>query len=296
MAGEMFSSLSSNELARRFWNKRIKPDFGPRSAPRSTTHGRKLTLVPEVSAPSRRTDAARSPAGTLIYLVAVGLVAAAITGVFFGTGLFMLASPTSEAITDLHRNPPRVYGNAPEVGREAVLVSRVTGMPYSAAVDVLPGSPVSQGPAADEAAPPQQSKVVLGFPPAPSNGEPPAESASVLEPPSNAAAPPAFPTSLANRPLFAAEGAVLPAGAKGHPARYGRSAHIRTASQRSRTRSARSVSPRQSLFAQTLTPPQTSSFGQILTQLTGHTKAVSQALTPPRPEQPDPFAQRVWNK
>ncbi len=238
----MFSSLSSNELARRFWNKRIKPDFGPRSAPRSTTERWKLTQVPEISAPSRRTNAARPPPGTLLYLVSVGLVAAAIIGVFFGTGLLLLASPTSETITDLDRNPPRVYGNAPEAGREPLLVSRATGMPYSAAADVLPGSPGSQRPAADEAVPPQQSEVVPGFPPAPPAGEQPAQTASVPEPASSAAASPALPTPLANPPTFAAKGAVLPAGTKGRPARYGHSAHTRTASQHSRSRSARSVS------------------------------------------------------
>jgi hypothetical protein len=72
-----------------------------------------------------------------------------------------------------------------------------------------------------------------------------------------------------------------------------------TASQHSHPRSARSVptlTPPQSPFAQSLTPPQTSSFGQILTQLTGQTKPVGQVLTPPQAEQRYPFAQRVWRR
>ena len=184
----------------------------------------------------------------LLYLVSVGLVAVSIIGAFFGTGFFLLASPASKTIADFDRNPPRAYGNAPKASREAVLVSRETGMPHSAAVGVLPGSPLSQRPPADEAAPPQQSKAVQDFPPTSANGEPPAEAASVPEPASSSAASPPSPMPLASLPPFAAEDAVLPAGAKSHLARYGRSAHSRTASQHSRPHAARSVP--------TLTPPQ----------------------------------------
>ena len=191
----MFSSLSSSELVRRFWNEHVEPVFGPRSAPWATTRGRKLTLEPEVSAPSRRTDAARRPVGILLYLVSVGFVGAAIIGVCFGIGLFLLASPAS----DFDRNPPNVYANASDAVREAV------------------------------------------FPPARPSGEPPAETASVTEPGSSSAASPASPLPLASPPPFAAEDDVLPAGAKGRPARYGRSAHTRTASQHSSPRSARSL-------------------------------------------------------
>jgi hypothetical protein len=50
----------------------------------------------------------------------------------------------------------------------------------------------------------------------------------------------------------------------------------------------------QSFLAQTLTTTQTGSSGQTHTR--GQTKPADQALTPPRVDQPDPFAQRVWNK
>ena len=199
MGGEVFSSLSSSELVRRFWNEHVEPVFGPRSAPWYTTRGRKLTLEPEVSAPSRRTDAARPPVGIPLYLVSVGFVAAAIIGVCFGVGFFLLASPATETIADFDRNPSNVYANASDAGREAV------------------------------------------FPPARPSGEPPAETASVTEPRSSSAASAASPMPLASPPPFAAEDDVLPAGAKGRPARYGRSAHTRTASQHSRPRSARSL-------------------------------------------------------
>jgi hypothetical protein len=60
----------------------------------------KPAIVPNASAPTRRTDAAGRPIGILLYLASVGLIAAAITGVFFGTGFWLLASPASETITD----------------------------------------------------------------------------------------------------------------------------------------------------------------------------------------------------
>ena len=151
------------------------------------------------------------------------------------------------------------------------------------------------GLAANESAPPQPGKAVQGFPPP--NGDPPAKTASVSEPASRPAVSSASLTPLASPPPFAPD-AVLP-GAKGQPALDGRSARPRTTSQHSRPRSARSgpkLIPQQSRFAQTLTPPQTSSFGQLLAQLTGESEPIGQALTPPRVEQPDPFAQRVWNK
>jgi hypothetical protein len=201
MGGEVFSSLTSSELVRRFWNEHVELVFGPRSAPRSTAQGRKLTLEPEVSAPSRRTDAARPPVGIPLYLVSIGFVAAAIIGVCFGVGLFLLASPATETIADFDRNPPNVYADASGAGREAV------------------------------------------FPPARPSGEPPAETASVIEPGSSSAASPASSMPSASPPPFAAEDDIFPAGAKGRPARYRRSAHARTASQHLRPRSARS--PRQ---------------------------------------------------
>ena len=291
----MFSGLSSDELARRFWQERVEPDFAPRSAPRSTSQGRQPSLAPEQSAPSRRTDAARPPVGILLHLVSVGLVAAAIIAVLFGTGFFLLVPPASETIADFDRNPPRVYSNAPEADGEGALVSRETVMPHPTAGDVLPGLPRTHRLAANESAPPQPGKAVQGFPPP--NGDPPAKTASVSEPASRPAVSSASLTPLASPPPFAPD-AVLP-GAKGQPALDGRSARPRTTSQHSRPRSARSgpkLIPQQSRFAQTLTPPPTSSFGQLLTQLTGESEPIGQALTPPRVEQPDPFAQRVWNK
>jgi hypothetical protein len=60
--------------------------------------------------------------------------------------------------SDSGRDPSRPNGDAPKVG-EAVLGETET--PHSAAVKVIPGSPLAQRSAADEAAPPQQNRVEI---------------------------------------------------------------------------------------------------------------------------------------
>ena len=140
-----------------------------------------LPSVPEVSAPSRRTDAARPLVGILLYLVSVGFVGAAIIGICFGIGFFLLASPAG----DFNRNPPRVYGDAPDSGREAMPVSRETGTPNAAALAALPGS--------SPAEPPAMGGSAQGSPPVPPSTEPPTQIPPVLDPvpsPSVSLAPP----------------------------------------------------------------------------------------------------------
>jgi len=282
MASELFSTLSSDEVAQRLRNERMEPDFAPPSVPRPMTRRGKLTQIPEASSPSRYSHLTRLPLGMLLYLASVALVAAVITGSFFGTGFSLLQSTASKVITDFNRNP-RVDANTLQADREAVLASRETGMPHTVAVDIPSGGPVGQHPRADEEAPPQQSRELNGIPPAPSNGEPPAETARVSEPASSSATPPVSPMPLANAPSSAAKDVIPPGGAKTRPARNAHSAHMRTASQHLRPRSVPNVAtltPPQSSFAQTRMSPQPSSFGQ--------TKPVGQALTPPKAEQPVP--------
>ena len=225
MASEIYSRVSPDEVARRFRDERVEPDLGLRGAPRVTTQRRKPLQAREILAPSRHSDAAKAPVGMLVHIVSVGLVAATIIGIFFGTGFFLLVSPGSERITD--RYPPHVYGNGAERGRQAVLVSHL------AAVNVLPGSLLHQRQAADEAVPLAQSTAVQEFPPARPNGDPPA-AASAAEPASVSAPPAASSTPSANPPPFVAEVAALPAGMKARPARDGHRAHTRTASEHRR--------------------------------------------------------------
>ena len=211
----MFSSLLFNQRTRRFWNKR--------------NHGRKPAVVPEVSSPGRRTNAAGSSVGILLFPVSVGVIAV-IVGVFFGTGFWLLASPASQTITDSARDPSRPIGNALKAGG-AVLGETET--PHSAAVNVLPGSPLGQRPAAADAAPLQQNNGMQELSPAPPSVEPPVETASVPQPVSSAAVSLAYLMPLASPPVAAAADGALAAGNRGPTARDGRSAHTRTVSRHS---------------------------------------------------------------
>jgi hypothetical protein len=152
-------------------------------------------------------------------------------------------------------------------------------------------------PAAANAASPQQNDIMQEPSPASASGEPLVETASVAQPVSSAAVPPAYLMPLASPPAVTAAESAPSAGTRGPSARNGRSAHAGKVSRHSNPHSARgapTLTPPRSLLAQTLTPPQTSSSGQTRTR--GQIKPADQALTPPRVDQPDPFAPRVWNK
>ena len=162
-----------------------------------------LPSVPEVSAPRRPTDAAKPLVGILLYLVSVGFVGAAIIGICFGTGFFLLASPAG----DFDRNPPRVYGAAPDSGGEAVLVSQETGMPHSAALAALPGSSAAEPPAMGGSA-------QVSPPPVPPSTEPPTQIAPVLGPAPSQSVSLAAPTQRSTR--FATESAEVFSDNAGH--------------------------------------------------------------------------------
>jgi len=86
MASELLSSLSPDEVAPRLRNECVEPDFGPPSAPRPMIQlGNQ-----EASSPSHYSDDTSLPVGTLLYLAWIAVVAAAITGSFFGSGFFLL--------------------------------------------------------------------------------------------------------------------------------------------------------------------------------------------------------------
>jgi len=228
----MFSSLSFN-LAHRFWNER--------------NHGGTPSVVPEVSTPSRRTNAAGRPVGILLYLASVGLIAAAIIGISFGTGFWLLASPTSETISASNRDPSRPNGDALKANEAVLRLAGATETPRSAGINLIPGSPLGQGSAAAEATPPQRSNIAQELSPAPPSSEPPVEMASVPQRVSGAATPPAYPMPLARPAAVAAEDAALSADNRGPTTRNGRGAHAQAVSRHSHPRSARA--------APTLTPP-----------------------------------------
>ena len=66
----------------------LLPDSGHAASPSSTT-------------PPARAAAQRLPAGILLYLISVGLVAVATIAVFFGTGFFLLAHHVEETTAGL---------------------------------------------------------------------------------------------------------------------------------------------------------------------------------------------------
>jgi hypothetical protein len=243
----MFSSLSFNQPTRRFWNEHAEPDFGRQNTASLKNCERKPAVVPKVSTPSRRTSAAARSAGILLYLVSVGLIAAAIIGIFFGTGFWLLAPPASKTIADSGHGPLRPNGNALKASEAVLKLAGETETPHSAAVNLIPGSRLGQGPAAAEVAPPQQNNIPQELSPAPPSSEPPVETTSVPQPVSGAAVSPAYPMPLASPPAVAAADGALSAGNRGPTARDGRTAHARTVSGHSRPRSAHG--------APTLTPP-----------------------------------------
>ena len=96
-------------------------------------------MVPEVSPPSRRTDAAARTVGIMLFPVSVGLIAAAIIGIFFGTGFWLLASPASETITASGRDPSRPNGDALKASDAVLRLAEATEIPPSAAVNLIAG-------------------------------------------------------------------------------------------------------------------------------------------------------------
>jgi hypothetical protein len=134
--------------------------------------------------------------------------------------------------------------------------------PNSVAIPRLPGSSAAQSAAGPDATPTPSS-----VPPSP---EPPAQTATDPQP-------------LAAPDVLSPPAIVPPHGEKRRPTAEGQRHLSRTASRRAHLRSA----PQ---------PAQRSSFDQLLTQLTGQTEPAAPSLTPPKGEQPDPFAQPVQSK
>src|SRR5215471_11563188 len=112
----MFSSLSFNQRARRFWNER--------------NHAGKPGVAREVSTPSCRTNAAGRSVGILLFPVSVGLIAVAITGVFFGIGFWLLASPVRQTISDSGRDQwlPKIISWPAQLPRWATLIAGMIGL------------------------------------------------------------------------------------------------------------------------------------------------------------------------
>jgi hypothetical protein len=259
-----------------------EPELGLRRAPRppdplsgTENAGRRGLSSPPDPVPSRAPmTSAALPVGSLLYLVLVGLVAAATIGVFFGAGFLLLVHPGKETVADTGtRDPPRPYSDAARADLEDPPAPRESAAPGSAAVAAPPGSPLAQPAAMAEAPAPQQSEAAENSPPGASSSHPPARTALEPEPASGSPGSSASAMPLASPGPFSAADVPAPGATKSRPTRDGRSHYSQTAS--------RHWHPRSGQSAPTLTPPQaaqTGPFDRLLTVLTGR----SGSLTPPR--------------
>jgi hypothetical protein len=242
-------------------------------------------------------------ASMLAFLALVGLVAIGVIGASYGIGLSLLPGPARQTVAASEpKSAPLPAPISPDAG-----TTRVT-----AAAAAIPDPPAAPRPAAGAATTPPPIQAVQAAPPA---------APSSVSPPPAVPAPKPASIPLAS-PVAARDAAPAPPSprkaasyhAAGHPpARHLQPEHARTASREAHFRSARddaSPAPRQSRLASSLTPPpdQTQSFDRLVSQLTRQTQPADQTpparpalpagqfqdqtLTPPRPDQPDPFAGR----
>jgi hypothetical protein len=261
---------------------------------------------PTIAAPDGRLvpAAAGLPAGTLLCLALVGLVATLIIGAFFGAGFLLRATPQKADIAA--SEPNSVPPSAP--------IPHEQGPPVHAPTAVaIPVSSPMQHPAASTAAPLPPIKTAQGVPPPPADSAPltPTAPTPAQSHPAAAAAPRSAATATPSPPAHPAPRQ----SAKSRPPRLRRVAHTRSESRHPPVRSARSdrsPAPPRPRVAQSVAPSeagQTHAFDQLLTQLTGptgprrepssHTSLVppfstapastAPSLTPPGAGQPDPF-------
>jgi pyruvate/2-oxoglutarate dehydrogenase complex dihydrolipoamide acyltransferase (E2) component len=236
--------------------------------------GRRGLSSPPDPAPSRApTRSAALPVGSLLYLVLVGLIAAATIAVFFGAGFLLLVHPEKEIVADTGtRDPPRPYGGTARTDLEDSPAPRASAAPDSAAITAPPGSPPAQ-PEAMAEVPPPQSEAAENSPPGASSSHPPARTALEPQPASGFPGSSASAMPLARPAPFSVADVPAPHATKSRATRDGRSHQSQTASRHRHPRSGHS--------APTLTPPQaaqTGPFDRLLAVLTGR----SGSLTPPR--------------
>jgi hypothetical protein len=267
MSGEIFATPSLEKLVRQCDRAAQSPSLAPRGAPlgppipraasislaemsdmfSDTGNERSVPgLLPAASlttpAPSRRNMAAGFPVGILLYLAFVGLVAITTIGVFFGTGLFLLATPSEMPPAASAKIPPIAAPPQPARPPQEALPSNTLAptedgatrqATSSMATPALPVSPLAQRPAVGEAVPPQEGNSARGSVPVSPDGDasasaargatpggevlalrstsseatiiPPAQTASAPEPEPSSQASPAPPPAPASLRVLAAE-------------------------------------------------------------------------------------------
>src|ERR1700730_16030314 len=133
-------------------DQRLLPDSGLAAAPLTST-----TATP-------RAAAQRLPVGILLYLISVGLVAAATIAVFFGTGFFLLAHHVEEATAGSDSSDHGIEIKSPRSGvfqhfhNDDLRALVETEFPRSVTATALPIVPFAQGPTAYQAPPLENSE------------------------------------------------------------------------------------------------------------------------------------------
>jgi hypothetical protein len=259
-----------------------EPELALPSAPRlpdplsgtQSAGGRGLSSPPDPMPSRAPKTSAALPVGSLLYLVLVGLVAAATIGFFFGAGFLLLVHPGKETVADTGtRDPPRAYGDATRADLKDPPASIESATRDSAAVAAPPGSSLAQPPAMGEAPLSQQREAAENSPPGASTSHPLAQTLLEPEPASGSPGSSASAMPLARPAPLSAADVPAPGVTKSGPAHNGRSHHSQTSSRHPHARPGHS--------APTLAPPpaaQTEPFDRLLTVLTGR----SGSLTPPR--------------
>jgi len=303
MPSEGLASPSFAEFAQQFREGRVEPELGPPTGPRtadppatsdSPTAGEMSGIVSEIdaeprlfdfvpreapptSAPSRRAPAEGPHIGSVVYLLLVGLVAAATIGIFFGIAFFLLAQPKDKIFIGAGPVSPGVE-EAVSTAKGTTRAGDATATIIASAQTAPTPGPVSGWPS--PAAPPQVG-------PSPAAAE--------------AAGPPGESTHRVSGGRRSGAQSAARRGRSAHHYRQPAREELAAQAEKQRILSAAMDRAHHENFSdpfQSLTPPQArqrNSFDQLLTQLIGQTKP-GQSLTPPRAEQPDPFAQGVWNK
>jgi hypothetical protein len=304
MPNQRLASLSLAEFEQQFCQGRVEPELGPPFAARKVDaavrpdasraaadisgvfpeidntpqpFGFAPREAPSTSAPSRRDRTERPHVGSAFYLLLVGLIAAATTGVFFGIAFFLLAQPKDRTF---------VGGAGVSSGMEEPLnTARDTTRAGDAPTPIVPSAETAPAPDPASGSP---------SPLAPPPGSPDPAATELVAPP--------------DEPIRS--GSAVSRSIAHSPPRLGRSAHHHrqptrgepaAQAQKQRLLSAAMGRAHHENFsdpAPSLTPPQAGAknpFNELITQLTGRTTP-ARSLTPPRAEDPDPSAQGVRSK
>jgi len=261
-----------------------EPELALPSAPRlpdplsgtQSAGGRGLSSPPDPMPSRAPKTSAALPVGSLLYLVLVGLVAAATIGFFFGAGFLLLVHPGKETVADTitrDRDPARAYGDAARADIKDPPAPLESAAPKSAAVAAPTGSHLAQPAAIAEALLSQQREAAENSPPGASTSHPLAQTLLEPEPASGSPGSSASAMPLTRPAPLSAADVPAPGVTKSGPAHNGRSHHSQTSSRHPHARPGHS--------APTLAPApaaQTEPFDRLLTVLTGR----SGSLTPPR--------------